>query len=120
MRILFVVKSLFKRLLKDGDNICAISRWDEFQRAINLFKELVAAIDGLLLQIYFICDADARYVRALIAHFSVPVSQIGIGYFSCHIKYQNANVRAKVVSRVQFIKRLLTGSVPNVYKKYSF
>ena len=54
---------------------------------------------------------------ALIAHFSVPVSQIGIGHFSCHIEYQNANVRAKVVSRMQFIERLLTGRVPNVYRK---
>ena len=51
---------------------------------------------------------------ALIAHFCVPVPQIGIGNLSSHIKYQNANVRAKVVSRVQFIERLLTSSVPNV------
>ena len=117
MWVLFVVESWFKRLLKDGDDICAIGCWDKFQRAINLFKELVAAIDSLFLQIYFVCDADARNVRALIAHFSVPVSQIGIGHFSCHIEYQNANVRAKVVSRMQFIERLLTGRVPNVYRK---
>ena len=114
MWVLFVVESLFKCLLKDGDNICAIGRWDKFQRAINLFEELVAAIDGLLLQIYFVRDADARNVRALIAHFSVPVPQIGIGNLPRHIEYQNANVRAKVVSRMQFIERLLTGSVPNV------
>ena len=114
--VLFVVESWFKSLLKDGDDICAIGCWDKFQRAINLFKELVAAIDSLFLQINFVRDADARNVRALIAHFSVPVSQIGIGHFSCHIEYQNANVRAKVVSRMQFIERLLTGRVPNVYR----
>ena len=117
MWVLFVVKTLFKCLLKDGDDVCAIGCWDKFQRAINLFKELVAAIDSLFLQIYFVCDADARNMWALIAHFCVPVPQIGIGNLSCHIKYQNANVRAKVVSRVQFIERLLSSSVPNVYKK---
>ena len=117
--ILFVVKSLFKRLLKDGDDVCAIGCRDKFQRAIDFFKELVAAIDSLFLQINFVRDADAGNMWALIAHFSIPVSQIGIGNLSCHIEYQNANVRAKVVSRVQFIERLLSSSVPNVYKKFT-
>ena len=117
MWVLFVVKTLFKRLLKDGDDVCAIGCWDKFQRAINLFKELVAAVNSLFLQIYFVRDADAGNMWALIAHFCVPVPQIGIGNLSCHIKYQNANVRAKVVSRVQFIERLLSSSVPNVYRK---
>ena len=101
-------------LLKDGDNVCAIGRWDKFKRASDLFEELVAAIDGLLLQIYFVRDADARNVRALIAHFSVPVPQVGVSNLAGHIEYQDANVRAKVVSRMQFIEGLLAGSVPNV------
>ena len=108
------MESLFKRLLKDGDDICAIGCWDKFQRAINLFKELVAAIDSLFLQINFVRDADARNVRALIAHFSVPVPQIGVGNFPGHIKYQNTDVRAKVVRRMQFIERLLASSIPNI------
>ena len=104
----------FKRLRKDGDNIGAIGGWDELKRALDLLKELIATIDGLLLEVDFVSDANAGNVRALIAHFSVPVSQIRVGHLSRDIEDHDANVGAEVIRWVKLVEWLLSRSVPNV------
>ena len=64
---------------------------------------------------YIVRDADARDVRALVSHLSVPISQIRVGDLSRHIEDHNADMRAEVICRMQLIERFLTSRVPNVY-----
>ena len=54
-------------------------------------------------------------MRALVPHLRVPVSQIRVGDLSRHIEDHNADMRAKVICRMQLIERFLSSSVPNVY-----
>ena len=84
---------------------------------MDFFEELVAAIYGLLLEVNFVCDADARNMGALVAHLRIPVPQVGVGYLARHVKYHNADMCSEVVSRVQLIERLLSRRVPNVFSR---
>ena len=117
MWIELVMQASFQTLLEDGDHIRAIGCRYELQRAANLFKELVSAIDGLLLQVDLVSNADAGNVRALVSHLSVPVAQISIGDLACDVENHDAYVGAEVVRRVKLIERLLTCSIPDVYSK---
>ena len=104
VRIFLVVQSCFQCLLENCDDVSAIGSRDEFKRALDFFKELVATVNGLLLQVDFVCDADAGNVGALVPHLGVPVAQIGVGHFARHIKHHYANVRSEVVRRMQLIE----------------
>lgn len=55
-------------------------------------------------------------MRALVSHLGVPVPQVSVGHFSRHIEDHDADVRAKVISRMQLVERFLASRVPNVYK----
>ena len=120
MRVFLVVKSSFQCLLEDRYDISAISSRDEFKGALDFLEELVATVDGLLLQVNLICNADAGDMGALIPHLGVPVAQIGVGHFARHVEDHDAYVGTEVVRRVQLIERLLTSSVPNVYSTVRF
>ena len=102
-------------MLEDGDDVGAVRGRYELKRAIDLFKEFVAAVDCLLLHVDLVGDADAGDVRALVAHLRVPVPQIGVGHLARHVENHDADVRAEVVRRVQLIERFLTRCVPDIY-----
>ena len=58
-------------------------------------------------------------MRALVSHLGVPVPQIRVGHFSRHIEDHDADVRAKVISWMQFVERFLASRVPDVYAQTS-
>ena len=84
-------------MLENSNYISTIGRWYELERTADFFEEFVAAIGCLLKQINFVCDANARDVWALVTHLTIPVSQIGVSDFSCHVEDHDAYVSAKVV-----------------------
>ena len=117
MRIFLVVKSSFQRLLENCNDVGSIGSGNEFKGALDLLKELVASVDGLLLQVHLVCNANARDVRALIPHLSVPVAQIRVSNFASDIEDHDADVGTEVIGRVQLVEGLLTSRVPNVLTK---
>jgi len=55
-------------------------------------------------------------MRTVLAKLLVPVLQVLVGNLPICVEYKYAHVRAIVVSWMQLIKRLLSCSVPNVYR----
>ena len=66
------------------------------------------------MEVDFVRDADARDMRALVSHLSVPISKIRVGHLSRDIEYHDTDMGAKVVRRVQLVKRLLASRIPNI------
>ena len=89
---------------EDGHNIRTIGSGDELKGALDLLKELIAATDGLRVQIHLVRDANARDMWALIAHFCVPIPQISVGHLASDVEDHDAHMRAKVVGRVQLVE----------------
>ena len=119
MRIFLVVKASLQSLLENCNDVGTVGSGNEFKRALDFLEELVASVDSLLLQVDLICNANARNMGALIPHLGVPVAQISVSHFACHVKHHDAHVGTEVVRRVQLIERLLSSRVPNVYQTIS-
>ena len=115
VRVLLVVQARLQSLLEDGYHVRSICCRNKLQRAINLFAELVAAVNSLFLHVNFVGDADAGDVGALVAHLCVPSPQVLVGHLACYVEHHDTHVRAEVVCRVQFVEGLLSRRVPNVY-----
>ena len=113
--VLFIMQSVLECLLKYRNDIHPVCRWDELQRTLDFLYKLVPARHRLLVHVNFVRNYYAGYVRALVAHFLVPIPQILIRHLPVHVEHQNAGVRPKVVGRVQLIEGLLAGCVPNIY-----
>ena len=114
MWILFVVEPGFQGLLEDCYDIGSVGSGDEFKGALDLLEELVSAIDGLFLQVNLVGYANARNMGTLIPHLGVPVAQVRVGHLARNVENHDADMRSKVIGRVQFIERLLSSGVPNV------
>ena len=114
VRIFLVVKSCFKGLLKDGNNVGAICGRYEFKWALNLLNKLVATVHSLLLHINLVGNDNAGNVRALISHLRVPSTKILVSHLAGHVEYHYCNVSAEIVSWMQFIEWFLPGRVPDV------
>ena len=104
MWILFIMQSVLKGLFEDGYYIDPVGRRDKLQRAFNFFNKLVSACSSLLIHVNFVSDHYARDVRALVAHFLIPVPEIYISHFSIHVKHQYACMSTKIISWVKFIE----------------
>ena len=115
MRILLVLQTCFEGLLENGHHIRTIRCRHEFKRTIDLFTELVPAIDCLLLQVDLVRNDDAGDVLALVPHLSIPVAKVRVCDLAGHIKHHDAYVGPEVVGRMQLVERLLACRVPDIY-----
>ena len=115
MRVFLIVGTHLKRLLENGYDVRAICGANKVKRTADFFNEFVPARRYLLVHINFVGDDDAGNMRAVTAHLLVPVFQIGVGNLSLRVEHQNAHVRTEVISRMQFVERLLTRSIPDIY-----
>lgn len=114
MGILFVVEPSFQGLLEDCYDVGSVGSGDKFKGALNLLEELVSAIYGLFLEINLVSYANARNMRTLIPHLGVPVAQVCVGHLARNIEHHDADMRSKVICRMQFVEGLLPCRVPNV------
>ena len=114
MRVFLIVGTHFEGLLENGDDVCAICGADKVKRAADFFNEFVPARRDLLVHINFVGDHDARNMRAVTAHLLVPVLKIRVGDLSLRVEHQDAHVCTEVISRVQFIERLLSRRIPDI------
>ena len=104
MRIFLIVESCLKGLLKDSDDVGAVSSRYELKWALYLLNKLVATMHSLLLHINLVGNDDAGDVRALVSHLRVPSAKILVSDLSSHVEHHYRYMSSEIVCGMKFIE----------------
>lgn len=115
VRVILVFYGHVEGLAEDGDNIGAICGGDEVEGALEILHELVLALGGSLVDIYFVRYHYEGHVWSVMLHLLVPSLKVLVGDLATGIKDEDGGMSSEVVGGVQLVERLLAGRVPDIY-----
>ena len=115
VRVILVFYSHVEGLAEDGYDIGAVCGGHEVEGALEILHELVLALGGSLIDIYFVRYHYEGHVRSVMLHLLVPSLKVLVGDLATGIKDEDGGMSPKVVGGVQLIEGLLTRRVPDVY-----
>ena len=115
MRIFLVFYAHVKSISKYLYYIYPISCWHKIKRNSQLLNKLIFSLGCSLINIYFISNYHARYMRTMMSHFLIPVLQILICYTTVSIKNKDCCMSTEIIGRMKLIEWFLTCCIPNIY-----
>lgn len=112
--VILVLDCHVEGLSEDGNHIGAIGSWHKIERDSQIFHKFVFALSCSLINVYLICDDNARDVRSMMSHFLVPALQVLVGYLAGGVKNKDGCWGSEIVRGMELVEGLLAGSVPYI------